>query len=247
MSRTLPVDLPLSALALARSLPLCLLLPLGARDIPRAIALSLWLALACLLYGFSSPAPSAVALQELVPALLYELGVGALFAAACAVPFVALQWSGQLAHATLLLRGAAELGPVGTLFRLAGLNVFFLLGGARALCVALVSSLEDVPLGAAHFANASLFAAFAQLLVDLGGVMLAMALPLVLSVWIVELGLAMLARASGHVFVATQAPARLLLAIALLGLTFTPVVDAFPTAVRDAMENARALIRALSR
>jgi len=242
----LALDLSLCTLALARCLPLGLLMPLFAREVPRAISLSLWLALSALLYGFSGPV-EALHGYALWKAALSELGIGTIFGAACAAPFVAIAWTGQLSQASLLLRSPAESGPVTTLFRLAALNLFFMLGGQRALCAALISSLEDVPLGLSRFGAEPFLGSVAQLMVDVCATMLAFGLPLVLTLWIVDFGMALVARASGHnQYVAAKAPARFVAGVLVLALSFTPVIDAFPGAVRDAMQSARSLIRALA-
>ncbi len=235
-------------LAAARSLPFAWVMPLGGRDIPRAIGLSLVLAMASVLCAFSPAQASVPSGDALVVALACELGIGAVFALACAAPFIALQWTGQLVQTSVLVRPGSEGGPLATLFRLAALNVFCMLGGHRALSTALVSSLDDVPLGLAKLRAEPLTWGVTQLIVDALSLALALALPLLITLWILDVGMTLVARATGRAMHPVgQSPLRAALALLVLGLTFTPVIDAFPRAVRDGMASARSLVRAVAR
>jgi len=243
-----PFDLTLLMLAAARALPFAWVMPLGGRDIPRAVSLSLVLAVASILYAFSpamNPVPTG---HALVLALAFELGVGAVLALACAAPFIALSWAGQLTQTSVLVQKGAEGGPLATLFRLAALNVFCMLGGHRALSAALVSSLDDVPLGLAKLRAEPLALGISQLFVDALSLGLALALPLLITLWIIDVGMTLVARTAGRTLEpVAQSSLRAAAALVVLALTFTPVIDAFPRAVRDGMASARSLLRSVAR
>ena len=241
------IDPDLLVLALARALPLAWFMPLGGRDIPRAVSLSVWLALASALWAFSPPLTRPLAGDAYLVAIACELALGAVFAFACALPFIALQWSGQLAQTLIVLRGSAETGPIATLFRLAALQVFFMLGGHRALSSTLLATLDDVPLGLSTLRVQPLWLGLAQIAVDALALALTLALPLLVTIWIVDLGLGLITRAWGHGSVALQSSSlRMALAVAVVALTVTPVIDALPLAVRTALAGARSLLRAVA-
>ena len=244
----MPIDPTLLILAGARALPLAFLLPLGGRDVPRALSLALLLALASILSAFSPALTTPLLGDAWVVSIGCELAIGAAFALACAAPFIALHWAGQLSHTVMLLRApGAEAAPLAMLFRLAGLNLFFLLGGHRALSAALVSSLDDVPLGLARLRTEPLALGVAQLAVDALALSLSLALPLLLTLWLLDVALGLMARASGARNLSIHAsPLRFVLALAVLALTFTPMIDAFPLAVREGMATARSLLRAIA-
>ncbi len=234
-------------LAGARALPLAFLMPLGGRDIPRVVALSLLLALSSMLYAFSPPRAETITGDALLVSLACELAVGLVFALACAVPFFALQWTGQLSQTVVLLRANVEAGPLTSLFRLAALNVFFMLGGHRALSAALLASLDDVPLGVSSLRTGPLSLGLSQLAVDALALSLSLALPLLLTLWIIDVGLGLLGRIWGQSGLLLQQSAlRTALALGVLALTFTPVIDAFPLAIRQGIETARSLLRAIA-
>ncbi len=242
----MPIDPALLMLSVARALPLAWLAPLGGRDLPRVVSLAILLALASALCAFSPPLTVALNGDRLIVSLFCELALGGVFALACALPFIALQWTGQLAQTVVLLRGPAETGPLSTLFRLAALNVFFMLGGHRSLSATLIATLDDLPLGMSRLRAEPLALGLAQLSVDALALSLALALPLLLTLWIVDVALGLVARAQGRALMTRESALRAALALVILALTFTPVIDAFPLAMRAALTTARSLLRAIA-
>lgn len=252
--------LAIGALVAARVGPLTVLLPwLSLRSAPAllraALILALTLAVAPLAASAIDTVPTSVA--TLCILALRELVIGALFALAAALPFFALDWSGQLVDtwrgaslAEVIVPTTGErTSPLGDLLLLGGVALFLALGGHRFALMAFAEGLVAVPVGSLvafddigsvvmgtmHLAGAAL--AFAA----------AIAAPAAVAIVLVELGLGLIARSAPQipVFFAGM-PLRAATGIFALLLATALVIDELPRAFEDAASAAGAQIERLS-
>ena len=215
------------------------LLPLAALSTPfgrGAAANALRLALAAVLALTLAPAVlagPALLPDEPVGLLLCgvrELLVGSVFAIAVVLPFFALRWAGELTdlwRGSFLYQALAPTehpSPVGSLYLMTSLALFFSLGGHRVAIDAFAATLARVPVGSALAAADLSQAALGG--VELLGSAIAFAVvfaaPVAATLVLTELGLGLLGRAAPHIplyFVAMPLRAALGLGAALLALS----------------------------
>jgi len=215
-------------LAWARVLPTVVLVPaFGLRGMPTVIRLTTGVALAvCIAPGLSST-PTAGAMVTAWPiALLRELARGLPVAIAAAVPL----WTATMMGGTIdALRGVGEqntppllegrASPLGNLFALLASFAFLASGGPARVALSLLTVSGDLrhPILQAALALSS-------------GIQLAVALasPLVAASFVIEISLALLARAASptqmHALLAQIRSVALLAVVALLWQRFTDVL-----------------------
>lgn len=193
----------------------------------------------------------------LIAVLLSELWVGIVLALLVSAVFWAAQAAGWLvdaargsAHAELLLPGGGgRATPTGTLFWLLALVLFFVIGGHRALLLALARSYLVLPPGA--FPAASGVAAVASLCLRLTAELIALALvlsaPVLAALWLTDLALGWVNRLVPQVSVFFVAmPLKALLGVALLALLVGPLLMVLPASLELALGYARRAIELLA-
>ncbi len=216
-----------------RLLPLAVLsTPLGGGTATNLLRLAVAAVLALAL------APSVVAGPALFPEELLglflcgarELLVGTVFAIAVALPFFALRWAGELTdlwRGSVLYQALAQgehSSPIGSLYLMTGLALFFSLGGHRVAIDAFAATLVRVPVGSA-LAAAGLYQTALGSVELLGSAMAfsaAFSAPVAATLVLSELGLGLLGRAAPQIplfFAAMPLRAALALGAALLALS----------------------------
>lgn len=212
---------------LARLLPLAW--ALGSALVPRAIALSLALALTAAIAPLADPVTGNLWLG-----LLRELCIGGVFALAAwlalaSVPY-ALRWAQPAST-------RAPVQPLATLYALCAAWSLLALGGLRALIRALVESLRVVPLGGALDHEAFAWGVAKLVAAAFAGA-LGIALPIAIAAAVLDTGSALLTRSR------ELGP---FLFVGLAMLLLVPVVMRAPELWRFALEAAQALTRTLAR
>lgn len=241
------VSWPSSLLVLARVLPVSLVLASLTRGfVPREVALSLGLALAVALAPLAGTSLSAEGLV-LAVALVRELCVGLVFALALGMALQASVWAVGMARPREARSPVFE--PLATAYGLCAAWLVVSLGGLRALVIGLGESFRDAGLGAARLDARAFALGVGQLAADAFATALGFGLPLVLALWLLDVGLALVARVIAPRTGASAAIGALgpLLALAAGALLLAPIVARSPVAVRAAIEAARALTRAFAR
>ncbi|MCA9600738.1 MAG: flagellar biosynthetic protein FliR [Myxococcales bacterium] len=152
--------LKLGVLVAARVAPLTVFAPwISLRSAPAVVRAAVILALTLALAPLAAHAATDV--PEHVPLVLLavrEAMVGTVFALASALPFVALDWSGQLVDTW---RGASlaeviapptgeRTSPLGDLYLLFGVALFAAAGGHRVAIAAFARSFDAIPVGHAE-------------------------------------------------------------------------------------------------
>jgi type III secretory pathway component EscT len=227
-------------LALARSLPLALLVPLTGRFVPTTVALSLVVSIAAPgLFGLEQP--RALAGGDWLVAVFRELGLGLTFALASAVPLLAAASTGGLIDHWHRSKSRAS-GSHAALYELVALLSFFELGGHRAWFASYSRTLIDVPLGELAFARVLFLEGVLTIGGDAIALSLSLALPLLVSLWFCELGFALLQRASSGAAVSLLEFVRPVLSALLVIVTAPLLIEALPQATRTALSSARSLI-----
>jgi flagellar biosynthesis protein FliR len=151
-------SLTVGILVAARIIPLVLLAPWSSmRSFPllvRAVVVVV-LAVALTPCALDSAPQRCFEPLTLLAMAVRELAVGAVFALAASLPLYALKWAGQL---TDTWRGASiaevaapisgeRASPLGELYLLAGIVLFFFLGGHRIALSAFANTLSSYPVG----------------------------------------------------------------------------------------------------
>ncbi len=234
-------------LVLARVAPVALALSVFSRGFfPMAVALSLalaWVAGLAPLAG-AAPAPSALTFAF---AMLRELCIGGAFALALAFALLAASWAVGMSRARD--GGGAEPRAVhaalGVAYGLCAAWLVLSLGGARALFLGLAESFGDASL-AGRALDARAFAlGVARLSADALASAFGLALPLVASLWLLDVSSALIARALA-LHATPPAPLRPLLQLGAAALLLVPIASRAPELVRAAIAAARALTRAFA-
>jgi type III secretion protein SpaR/YscT/HrcT len=210
--------------------------PLGGPRLPAPVRVGFALLLAAVASPLLLAATDAAALAEaaalrLALLLAREVVVGLCLGLVASAAFRAAEIAGRLADT---LRGAniAEVlvptseertSPLGALYLLVATIVFFRVGGVPRLVEGLLGSYQALPigggLGAGAARRAALVVATASGRLIASG--LALAAPVVVAVWLTDLGLALIARAAPQVpvyFVGLPLKGLLAIGIVLLGL-----------------------------
>lgn len=243
-------ELPLLLLVAARIGPVVVVTPFfSTRGGPATLRLALLLALTLVF----APIARAHATLPTGPAGLYalrELAIGTAWAIAVAVPFHAMDVAGRLAD---LARGASlaeviapttgdRTSPLGDLLSLAAVAAFFALGGHRAAMLGLAASLEQAPIGALS-ADGRFGVEAARIVASSLTLGVALALPVLVTLVVVEIGLGLVARASPRVQVFfIGMPLRAGLGLAVLALVLGRAIRALPDTIRGAIADAGALL-----
>jgi flagellar biosynthesis protein FliR len=227
----------------ARVLPLCGFAAALSRGLlPRLVAASLALALTA---AFTRPV-TGLSLDRLAGAGLRELGLGLAFALAALLPVAALGWAARLAEHAVPGLAQPRGAPLSKLYALVGVLTFVALSGHRAIVMGLSASLRDVPLGPLSLDPAALAFGAAAFVADAFGFALALAIPLLLSLWVAGALVALAARALavGH---GLDASLRGPLYALLAGLLLAPLAARTPEAMRAGLSSARAVIAHIAR
>lgn len=219
-----------------------LLARLGRGLVPSFVVLSLVLALAAYLVPLAG---SSLELGLSPLSLLREFAVGGCFALALALALLSASWVVRLSHP----RGAAldPSGPLATAYGLAACQLVLSLGGLRAFVIGIAASFRDAPLALARWDARGFALGVAQLLADALASALGLAGPLLLALWLIELSLALVARAFSELAPAGPSPLRALLGLLAAALLLVPVVSQAPEATRAAIDAARQLTRTFAR
>lgn len=210
--------------------------------LPAWLGLGVSLALACgLSAGLRLPAmPDAPAWW--IAAAARELCLGLTFAIATALPWLALDWAVRVAE-----RPAPELRPLSGLYLFSAALLVLALGGHRAYVGALAATLRDVPPGAAGL-SASTFGA--GVLASVGSAFalaIALGVPLWTALLLLDVTLALAARAAGGGREVARSPLRGALALLILALMLAPLASRAPELVRASLRDARARVAGAGR
>jgi flagellar biosynthesis protein FliR len=214
---------------LARLLPLSWALATLSGLVPRAVALSLALALTQVLVPFAGEPRG-----ELMLGLLRELCVGGVFALALSLALAALPWAVRWAQPSGSL---ASVSPLATAYGLCAAWLVLSLGGVRALLRGLIESFGVLPIGGALDHRAFVWGVVKLVSAALAGA-LGIALPFAVAAVALEVSsvLVLRTRELGPV---------LFLGLAMLLLV--PVVIKAPELWRFLLEAAQALTRTLAK
>ena len=234
-------------LAGARVSPVCMLAAAFSRAlVPWPVALSLGLALTVgLAAPVAGPVPAGVQGALALFPLLRELCFGFAFAMAALLPVLALGYGMRLCEQHL---GAPWLAarPLSSLYAWLSAFTFFSLSGHRALVMGLSATLRDVPLGTGSLDHAAFAFGITHFVVDAFAFSVALAMPLLASLWIAGAALALGARALG-VPHGHDASLRTPLLVLLAGLLAAPLVARVPDAMRSGLGAARAVVEHIAR
>jgi flagellar biosynthetic protein FliR len=188
--------------------------------------------------------------------LLRELAVGAVFAFAASLPFYAFQWAGELTDGwrrefsaeVLAPIGGERTNPLGELYLLTSVVLFFSLGGHRMVLSALAETLATYPPGLIPsnrgisetiwatvklFANAFRFAVL-------------IALPVGAVLAITEVAIGLLQRVAPQLISSiVTAPIQATLGIGIAMCALSYALPQLGPIFREAVKNANALVRVL--
>jgi flagellar biosynthesis protein FliR len=232
--------------AFLRILPVCVALVAFTRSwIGASVALSLGLALA---WGLSQPlAPPLATLGVCLAWALRELCLGAIVALCLGLPLLALSWGARLAEQATGVFGARA-GPVATLYGVAALFLALQLGLHRSLLIGLRESWSVAPPLAAGFQARAFALGIAGLVLEALALGLALGLPLLVSVLLLDASLTLVARLMGSRGTASWAPAlKGPLLVWLISLLLMPALLEVPSALRLSMRNLRELTQSVGR
>jgi flagellar biosynthesis protein FliR len=235
-------------LVFARVLPLGAALIVFTRGwIPSAVAISLCLALSCALTPLAGEAPTWVSVGALALWLLRELCIGGAFALALSLALIASGWAVRLSQGPESRLAVAQLSQSYVLY---ACWLALSLGAQRAVLIGLAESFRDAPLAGTTLGVRAFALGSAQLVADALVTAIGVALPLLVSVWLIELTCSLIVRVLAPGALATtalQPVLRPLVLLAALALLLGPVAGQAPDAVRAAIVAARTLTRALAR
>lgn len=245
MNGFLPAELSGALLVAARILPSGLVVSLASRGgVPLWLGLGLALAIAAGLLG-DVPAPQALDHARLLSALPRELCLGLVFASAVATPFFAL---GAGVRFVAGRNEPASLSPpLRTLYLLSALALTLSLGGLRAYARALSDSLRSLPIAAAALNREQLLAETQTIVTQALAAALALGLPLLSALWLLDLTLALVQRVVHATGKVELSPLRRGCLLLLLALLCAPLVSRMPELVRAALAGGRATALRLSR
>jgi type III secretory pathway component EscT len=230
---------------------------LGARVAPSGLVFSLasrgalpsWLGLGCALalaagLGAGLPPVSlSLAPFAVSAAILRELCLGFSFAFAALLPFFALSGGIGLVER----EPSVERAPFRALYLLAGAALTLSLGGLRAYARALSESLRVLPLATANLSRVALLAQTQLIVAQAIGVAIALALPLLTALWLLDLCLALVQRVAHGESKTEVLPVRRALSLGLLVLLCAPLASRLPELTRAALNAANELLLRLAR
>jgi flagellar biosynthesis protein FliR len=232
-------------LVLARVLPLGVALIVFTRGwVPSAVALSVCLALSSALTPLAGAAPTWVGVGTLVLWLLRELCIGGAFALSLSL---ALQISGWAVRLSQGPESRVLVPALSQSYVLYACALVLSLGAHRAVLIGLAESLRDAPIASSALDARAFALGSAQLVADALVTAIGVALPLLVSVWLIELTCSLIARVLLPGATTAQPVLRPLLVLGAVALLLGAVAGRAPDAVRAALTAARALTRALSR
>lgn len=246
-------QLTVGLLLWARLMPLVALSPwLRFRHAPAA----LWLALSAVMtfclwpVAFASAGEPPLTLVALLPLLLRELLVGAVYGLAFALPLLAVGWGGELIDR---LRGAQQSAPdepppVGQLYAWLAVTIFFVAGGHRLVLESLASSIVTMPVGTITPLAGPLELALgtARLVGDALRTALSLLLPVGLTLLGAELCLSLSLRAAVSLSaVASLAGVRSLLALSVVLLGLPALLQMMPSALAHGVRSASQLLQSM--
>jgi flagellar biosynthesis protein FliR len=233
------------ALVTARLLPSGLALALLSRGaVPLWLALAITVALApALALGLDASAVLLAGLPALIAALLRELCLGAAFASSAVLPWLALSYATR----SLERFEVPALPALSQLYQLSAVATCLALGGHRAYVGAFATSLQEVPLGPLHLAQAGWLHAVLGAVTSALGVGLALALPLWAALWLVDATYALVLRALGTSEPLSRSALRTGLGLLIVALLLAPLTAEAPALVRAALREARAAVSGLAR
>lgn len=174
---------------------------------------------------------TVVPLVALGMSLLRELCLGALVALAIGLPLWAAYAAARFSEQTSALGYAQAAGPIGLLYGLCAAALSLSLGVHRTLILALHGSLLSAPVQGPNFSGQAWVWGVVQLVGESFGLALALGIPLLFSVWLLEIACAIwlrVGRAHGPLALGLKGPVFLLLALLLLA----PLVAEVPAALR---------------
>lgn len=254
-------SLTVGILVAARIIPLVLIAPwLSLRSFPlvvRAIVVVV-LAVALTPCALGSAPRHCLEPLALLAMAIRELTVGAVFALAASLPLYALKWAGQwtdtwrgaaIAEAVTPISGERA-SPLGELYLLTGIVLFFFLGGHRIALSAFADTLSGYPVGGSLsggglsatvwggmrlFANA--FAFSAVVAAPVGAVLV-----------LTEVALGLLGRIAPHIASSLSAvPLRAVLGLIASLCALSYCLSHLGPVFREAIEKASELVRMLGR
>jgi flagellar biosynthesis protein FliR len=224
-----------AVLTAARVLPVCgLSAALSGKLVPWPVAVSLGLSLTC---AFVRPV-AGLAPASLVGASIRELGLGLVFAVAVLLPVAALGWAARLAEHAVPGLGLRRGSPIARLYALVAVLTFVGLSGHRAIVMGLSASLRDLPLGPLALDRTAFAFGVVAFVTDAFGFAFALAVPLLLSLWVAGALVALGARALG-VGPTLDGSLRGPLWALLAGLMLAPLAARTPDAMRAGLAAAR--------
>jgi type III secretory pathway component EscT len=171
-----------------------------------------------------------------------ELCLGGVVALALLLPLSAAGWAPRFAEPSL---GEARVGgPISTLYGLGAVLLSVELGLHRSLVIALHGSLLSAPPAAGTLDGAAFALGVARLVGEAFALALALGLPLLASLWLLDAALALVGRAVGQhpkpsLAGLVRGPLFVLLGTALA----LPILSEVPAALRVALRLARELAR----
>ncbi|MEM9194451.1 MAG: flagellar biosynthetic protein FliR, partial [Myxococcota bacterium] len=193
-------DLPLALLLLIRLGPFVFFAPLlGVRDAPLLLRFAVAV-------GLTAAFLPTAAVSGVVPtdatgwigAVATELTLGLVFAVAGALPFVAVDWTGRLSDRLrgVFVDGSVQSSPLASLYLWAALAIFFVSGAHRVAIGAVAETLRTTPLGVPQTFGLETALSAGLLVSQALAFSVALLLPALAAVLLVELALSALARAS---------------------------------------------------
>lgn len=237
-------------LLLFRLLPLTFLAPfLSFRQAPGSLWLVTTGALTAALLPTAIAATTHVPLDLLlVPLMLRELALGAVYGLCLALSLLGIAWGGELIDR---LRGdplsaLPDTRGLGQLYFWLAAAVFFTVGGHRVAIESVAEGLIAYPLGQlAGFAHVGdVVLGSARLVGDALGVALTLSLPVAFVLFVADLALGLGLRASTIASAASLPGARFLLALAVVLLGLPVLLGRMPEALASSLREAAELLGA---
>lgn len=228
-------------LVMARVAPTALALwAMGRAFVPAAVAASLGFALTAALWPSAGGPPPAA---DLVLVFLRELCIGATFAIALSLALSSARWALALG----LSRVEHVASVLGTVYALAAISLTLSLGGHRAVVIGLAESYHDAKLSVGEVELEGFALGAAQLVTDALATALALALPLLLSAFLIDALLALVSRLLLPRGAALSTLVRPLALTVICAGLLVPIASEAPSALRRAIAEARALTRGRAR
>jgi len=242
----LPSTAVIALLLAARLIPLVTLTPWlrvpGSEWlVTGCVAAALWVAfLPQAVAGVLSPLPSGLALGL---AIVREMLVGSIFAVVASLPLVALGWTGGLAGHAAGDRSWHNLAdaPLPTLYRWLGLVLFVTFGGAEFALEAVADGLLQLPVGGllVWLSARDVAFGFVSLCASAVALGLALAMPVVLGVFVLDLTQAVVSRwlaqwASAQLWLPLKHTAAVALALLSLSMAASTLPDVYTASIAQA-------------